>query len=80
MHIGFRRHKTETERDITEDGTVLEVDLGIENLAVTSTARFINGRELSHNLCEFEKVRAGLKQTGTRSAHRTLEQSNGRER
>ncbi|RLM76234.1 RNA-guided endonuclease TnpB family protein [Halorubrum sp. Atlit-26R] len=80
LHIGFRRPKTDTEQDIAEDGTVLGVDLGIENLAVTSTARFISGRELSHNLREFEKVRAGLQQTGTRSAHRTLEQSSGRER
>jgi putative transposase len=79
LHIGFRRHKTETERETAKDGTVLGVDLGIENLAVTSTARFINGRELSHNLREFEKVRAGLQQTGTRSAHRTLSQAGNRE-
>ena len=79
LHIGFRRHKTDTERDIAEDGTVLGVDLGIENLAVTSTASFFSGRELIHDLREFEKVRTGLQQTGTRSAHRTLEQSSGRE-
>ncbi|QZP38267.1 RNA-guided endonuclease InsQ/TnpB family protein [Halobaculum magnesiiphilum] len=78
LHMGFRRPKTDTERNTAEDGTVLGVDLGIENLAVTSTARFINGRELSHTLREFENVRAGLQQTGTRSAHRTLEQSSGR--
>lgn len=79
LHIGFRRHKTDTERNTAEDGTVLGVDLGIENLAVTSTAYFFSGRKLNHNLREFEKVRAGLQQTGTRSAHRTLEQSSGRE-
>ncbi|SEP13676.1 Probable transposase [Halogranum amylolyticum] len=79
LHIGFRRHKNDTERNTAEDGTVLGVDLGIENLAVTSTAYFFSGRELTHNLREFEKVRAGLQQTGTRSAHRTLEQSSGRE-
>jgi len=79
LHIGFRRHKNETERNTAEDGTVLGVDLGIENLAVTSTASFFSGRELTHDLREFEKVRAGLQQTGTRSAHRTLEQSSGRE-
>ncbi|MDL0129938.1 transposase [Halobacterium salinarum] len=79
LHIGFRRHKTDTERNTAEDGTVLGVDLGIENLAVTSTATFVSGRELTHDLREFEKVRAGLQQTGTRSAHRTLEQSSGRE-
>jgi IS605 OrfB family transposase len=79
LHIGFRRHKTDTERNTAEDGTVLGVDLGIENLAVTSTAYFFSGRELTHDLREFERVRAGLQQTGTRSAHRTLEQSSGRE-
>nr|WP_237560513.1 transposase [Halapricum salinum] len=79
LHIGFRRHKTDAERNTAEDGTVLGVDLGIENLAVTSTAYFFSGRELTHDLHEFEKVRAGLQQTGTRSAHRTLEQSSGRE-
>jgi IS605 OrfB family transposase len=79
LHIGFRRHKNDTERNTAEDGTVLGVDLGIENLAVTSTASFVSGRELTHDLREFEKVRAGLQQTGTRSAHRTIEQSSGRE-
>jgi putative transposase len=79
LHIGFRRHKTDIERNTAEDGTVLGVDLGIENLAVTSTASFISGRELTHDLREFEKVRAGLQQIGTRSAHRTLNQSSGRE-
>jgi len=79
LHIGFRRPRNDTERNTAEDGTVLGVDLGIENLAVTSTAYFFSGRELTHNLREFEKVRAGLQQTGTRSAHRTLEQSSGRE-
>ncbi|SDY95284.1 RNA-guided endonuclease InsQ/TnpB family protein [Halopenitus persicus] len=79
LHIGFRRHKNDTERNTAEDGTVLGVDLGIENLAVTSTAYFFSGQELTHDLREFEKVRAGLQQTGTRSAHRTLVQSSGRE-
>ncbi len=77
LHIGFRRHRNDTERNTAEDGTVLGVDLGIENLAVTSTAFFVSGRELTHDLREFEKVRAGLQQTGTRSAHQTLEQSSG---
>jgi len=79
LHIGFRRPRNDTERNTAEDGTVLGVDLGVENLAVTSTAYFFSGRELTHDLNEFEKVRAGLQQTGTRSAHRTLEQSSGRE-
>ncbi|MFC4540428.1 RNA-guided endonuclease InsQ/TnpB family protein [Halosolutus amylolyticus] len=79
LHIGFRRPKNDTEQNTAEDGTVLGVDLGIENLAVTSTAHFVSGRELTHDLQKFETVRAGLQQTGTRSAHRTLEQSSSRE-
>jgi putative transposase len=79
LHLGFKRHKTDTERETAEDGTVLGVDLGVENLAVTSTAHFINGRELTHRLREFERVRAGLQRTGTRSAHRTLATASGRQ-
>jgi putative transposase len=79
LHLGFRRPKNDTERNTAEDGTVLGVDLGIENLVVTSTAYFFSGRELTHDLSEFEKVRTGLQQTDTRSAHRTLKQASGRE-
>jgi putative transposase len=79
LHIGFRRLNNDTERNTAEDGTVLGVDFGIENLAVTTTAYFFSGRELNHEPRESEKVRAELQQTGTRSAHRTLEQSSGRE-
>ena len=79
LHIGFRRHKNDTERNTAEDGTVLRVDLGVENIAVTSTAHFFSGRELTHDLREFEKVRGGLQQAGSRSAHRTFKQSSSRE-
>ena len=79
LYIGFRRAKNDTERNTAEDGTVLWVEFGIGNLAVTSTASFVSGRELTHDLREFEKVRSGLQRTGTRSTHRTLEQSSGRE-
>ncbi len=43
LHIGFRRPKNDAERNTAEDGTVLGVDLGIENIAVTSTAYFFSG-------------------------------------
>ncbi|WP_254823203.1 RNA-guided endonuclease InsQ/TnpB family protein [Haloglomus halophilum] len=76
LHLGFRRP---TEATTAEDGTVLGVDFGIENIAVTSTARFFSGRELAHEQRQFEQRRASLQQTGTRSAHRTLQQVAGRE-
>lgn len=71
LHIGFR---TEIVDETAEYGTVLGVDLGIENLAVTSTAQFVSGGELSHEHREFEKVSGGLQRTGTQSAHRTYVQ------
>lgn len=42
LHLGFRRPAPTTES--TEHRTVLGVDLGIEHLAVTSTAQFFSGR------------------------------------
>ncbi|AQL42583.1 transposase [Halorientalis sp. IM1011] len=79
LHLGFRRPKTDAQRTTAENGTVLGVDLGVENIAVTSTARFFPGGELNHTLSEFEEARAGLQRTGTRSAHRTIEQASGRQ-
>ncbi|PSP97931.1 transposase [Halobacteriales archaeon QS_4_70_19] len=76
LHLGFRRPKTEP---TAEDGTVLGVDFGIENIAVTSTARFFSGREANHERDQFKKRRASLQQTGTRSAHRTLQRLSHRE-
>lgn len=79
LHLGFRRTASGPETT-TEDGRVLGVDLGIENIAVTSTAQFFSGNQLRHNRDEFEKVRKKLLETGTRSARRTLSQAGGRER
>ena len=80
LHLGFRRHMTSPEHETAEDGTVLGVDLGVENIAVTSTAQFVAGGEAKHIINEFETVRAGLQQTGTQSAHRTLQSVSGRQR
>ncbi|MDZ7702049.1 MAG: transposase [Halobacteriales archaeon] len=82
LHIGFRRHPTETEREAMTDetagrGTVLGVDLGVTNLAVTSTGLFVSGGELAHWQSEYEKRRGSLQQTGTRWAHENI-QSVGR--
>ena len=79
IHLSFRRHKNGDERDTAEDGTVLGVDLGVGNIAVTSTARFWSGRKLTHRINRFERVRGGLQRTGTRSAQRTLGQRSGRQ-
>jgi putative transposase len=77
LHLGFRKPKTADEA--TENGTVLGVDLGVNEIAVTSTARFFSAGELNHKRREFERVRGSLQECGTRNAHRTLEAVSGRE-
>ena len=73
LHLGFRKpNPFDEDESPAEDRTVLGVDLGIENLAVTSTAHFESGNELVHDHEQFEQVRGGLQQTGTQSAHRTI--------
>jgi IS605 OrfB family transposase len=78
LHLGFRKPKQDA-KEATENGTVLGVDLGVNEIAVTSTARFFSAGELNHNRREFERVRGDLQECGTRNAHRTLENVSGRE-
>ncbi len=78
LHLGFRRPTTNDQKT-AENGTVLGVDLGVENLAVTSTAKFLSGRKLDHERRQFEKRRGRIQQKGTRSARRTLKQVGERE-
>ncbi|WP_128476741.1 RNA-guided endonuclease InsQ/TnpB family protein [Halorussus pelagicus] len=77
FHLGFRTPRPAIDPP-TEGATVLGVDLGVENLAVTSTARFFDAGELNHRREEFERVQASLEATGTRSAARTLRQAGNR--
>ncbi|APW97626.1 transposase [Halobiforma lacisalsi AJ5] len=82
LHIGFRKPKPTPRAEKMsddEDRTVLGVDLGIVNIATTSTAYFASGRELRHRHREFERVRSNLYETGTQSAYRTVRRMSGRE-
>ncbi|MDG5757922.1 transposase [Natronococcus sp. A-GB1] len=56
-----------------ENGTVLGVDLGVENIAVTSTGVFWAADELDHWHREYEKRRASMHQRGTRYAHEAIQ-------
>jgi IS605 OrfB family transposase len=56
----------------TEHSTVLGVDLGVNNLAVTSTGTFWTADEFNHWKREYERRRGSLQRTGTRWAHRNL--------
>lgn len=59
----------------TENGVVLGIDLNVDGyLAVTSTGAFLgNADELNHTRETYERRRGRLQQTGTRSAHLTIQ-------
>ncbi|MFT4920886.1 MAG: putative transposase [Haloarculaceae archaeon] len=59
--------------DRPENGTVLGVDLGVENIAVTSTGTFWSADELTHWHREYEKRRGSLQQCGSRWAHENMQ-------
>ncbi|MCL9814549.1 RNA-guided endonuclease InsQ/TnpB family protein [Natranaeroarchaeum aerophilus] len=75
LHV---RTKPAVENDDADTGdakhvSVLGVDLGITNIATTSTGRFWGGGELNHWHREYEKRRGSLQQTGTRWAHENVQ-------
>jgi IS605 OrfB family transposase len=78
VHLGYRKEKPEKEAT-AQNGTALGVDLGVNQIAVTSTARFFSAGKLNHARREFENTRGNLHECGTQSAHRTLQEVSGRE-
>jgi predicted transposase len=64
LHIAVVQND-DFEPEEAENGTVLGVDLGVENIAVTSTGQFWSGGYLTHRRREYERVRGNLQQTGT---------------
>ena len=82
LYLRFRKLKPKKQVEAQgddQDRTVLGVNLGTVNIATTSTAYFPSGRKLRHKHREFERIRGNLQQTGTQSAHRTIQQMSGRE-
>ncbi|GAA0263433.1 hypothetical protein GCM10009000_094660 [Halobacterium noricense] len=74
LHIHCKREiETDTAETVTENGTVLGVDLGVNNLAVTSTGTFWTGDEFDHWRREYENRRGDLQQCGTRWAHENIQ-------
>ena len=76
LHLGLENDDPETQ---CLNPTVMGVDLGIDNLAVTSTGTFYSGDKLNHRRRRFEEIRGQLQGKGTQSAHRTIQQMSGRE-
>ena len=75
LHIHCKKEveSDTSEQATTENGTVLGVDLGVNNLAVTSTGTFWTGDEFDHWRREYENRRGSLQQCGTRWAHENMQ-------
>ncbi|WP_424016133.1 RNA-guided endonuclease InsQ/TnpB family protein (plasmid) [Halorientalis pallida] len=73
LHAAMEREIDASGLEKAEDSRVLGVDCNVDaHIAVTSTGRFVgNADALNHKRREFEKRRASLQRTGTRSAHLT---------
>ena len=54
------------------DQTVLCIDLGVNNLAVSSTGTFCHGDDYDHWCREFERRRGEMQQRGTQATHNAL--------
>ena len=74
-------HEQSTAVSNAKHRAVLGVDLNVDgSLAVTSTGAFIgNADEMNHRRREFEKTRGSMQQTGTRSAHLSIQPMDDRE-
>ncbi|RQG93421.1 RNA-guided endonuclease InsQ/TnpB family protein [Natrarchaeobius chitinivorans] len=72
---GTERQEASHDDDGAENGVVLGVDLNVTGaFAVTSTGKFIGSADyLTHKRDQYEQRRAKLQQTGTRSAHLTIQ-------
>ena len=75
LHAVMERELDVARPEKAEHSNVLGVDCNVDDhIAVTSTGAFVgNADYLNHHRREFEKRRAGLQQTGTRSAHLTFQ-------
>lgn len=79
LHVAVINETSGVPKD-TENGTVLGIDLNVDgHLAVTSTGAFIGNADFfNHKRREYEKRRGEMQQTGTRSAHLTIQALGGR--
>lgn len=78
LHLGFRKPAPPAD-ERPDEGTVLGVAFGLENLAVTSTARFFPAGELLHRHGQFAATRRSLRAVDGRNADRAFRRVSQRE-
>ena len=64
---------------IKKPETVMGIDLGVKNIAVTSTGKFFSSGLLNDSRRQFRDKRAKLQSKGTRSCKKVLQRISGRE-
>jgi len=74
LHVSVEK-QPDTDPSTAQNGVVLGVDLNVDgSVAVTSTGMFLgNADYLRHKRNEYERRHGRLQQTGTRSAHLTIQ-------
>jgi IS605 OrfB family transposase len=75
LHVAVKKDVEPSCDEESENGVVLGVDLNVNGyVAVISTGAFLgNADYLTHRRNEYERRRGNLQQTGTRSAHLTIQ-------
>mgnify|MGYP001618884760 CR=1 FL=1 len=76
LHITFSRNFEETQKT----KNYLGVDLGINNIAVTSNRQFFNSNKTKQVKSKFKYLRSRLQSKGTKSSKRLLKKISGREK
>lgn len=64
---------------VKEPETVMGIDLGIKNIAVTSTGKFFSSGLLSNSRKQFREKRGKIQAKGTCSAHKLVQRLSGKE-
>ncbi len=75
----FSKEVPATEQNSCSQNVVLGIDLGVNNLAVTSDSRFYNSTKVKQVKRKFKYLRSKLQSKGTRSSKRLLKKISGRE-
>jgi putative transposase len=75
----FSKDVDAIKQDNSSQNNVLGIDLGVNNLAVSSDGRFYNSAQVKRTKRKFKYLRSKLQTKGTRSAKRLLKKLSGRE-
>jgi len=77
LHIALER-EIEVQSLQTNNPGILGIDLGLSNIAVSSTGRFWNGDQITHWRQELSERGRALQETGTREAYDTYQRIHDR--